>query len=255
MQARTRPVPVLATAVAALLAVALPQPAAAQGTPESWRGFYAGGGASYSNVSVERPGSCYDCYYWWGDYPSYEEGDGDYAFVGHLGYRVGRYFAVEAAYLDAGTIGWDKPYVWMPELDGYYRNQVDFSAKSPTLSAVGIWPFLQRWEVYGRFGAGFWSGDSDQTLTNLDTGEVIQRHDSDDGVGIVVGLGLGFSFTEALHTRFEYQALWIDGDALNVDSETTLDTFSLELQYRFGARSAPVPISAPAPATAPTGSP
>jgi opacity protein-like surface antigen len=243
MKARMLAVARTTTALALLLAtVAWTAPAAAQETPESWRGVYFGGGGNYSNVSVERPGSgCWDCYYWWGDYPTYDEGDGDYSYVAHVGYRVGRYFAVEAAYVDAGTIGWDKPYVWMPELDGYYRNQVDFSAEIPEVSAVGIFPFLERWEVFGRFGAGFWSGESQQTLTNVDTGEVIHRRDSDDGVGVLVGLGLGFSFTESLHTRFEYQAVWIDGDALNVDSETTLDSFTLELQYRFGARKAPAP--------------
>lgn len=229
--------------------LALPPFTHAQGADATPLGFYVGGGASYSNVSVERPGSCYgDCYSWWGDYPTYDEGDGDYSFVGHVGYRVGRYFAVELGYVDAGTIGWDKDHVWMPDLGGYYRNEVDVEATAPELSAVGILPFLQRWEVYGRFGAGFWSGDSEQSLTDADTGDVVHRHDSDDGVGIVVGLGLGFSITPALHTRFEYQALWIDGDALNVDSETTLDTFSLELQYRFGALSA-TPASSPAEPT------
>jgi opacity protein-like surface antigen len=225
--------------------LALPSATYAQGADATPLGFYAGGGASYSNVSVERPGSCQgDCYSWWGEYPTYDEGDGDYSFVGHLGYRVGRYFAVEAGYVDAGTIGWDKDFVWMPELGGYYRNEVDFEATAPELSVVGILPFLQRWEVYGRIGAGFWSGDAEQTLTDVSTGDVVHRHDSDDGVGIVVGLGVGFSITPSLHTRFEYQALWIDGDALNVDSETTLDTVALELQYRFGARQAAPPAAA-----------
>lgn len=239
MPAVARTTAILAVMLATL---AWSGPAAAQGTPENWRGVYAGLGGSYSNVSVERPGSgCGDCYYWWGDYPTYEEGDGDYSYVAHVGYRVGRYFAVEAGYLDAGTIGWDKPYVWMPELDGYFRNQVDFSAEIPEISAVGLFPFLRRWEVYGRLGAGFWSAESEQTLTNVDTGEMIHRRDSDDGVGALVGLGLGFNFTPSLHARFEYQAVWIDGDALNVDSETTLDSVSLELQYRFGARNVPPP--------------
>ena len=70
--ARTTTPPVLL-----LAALAWTAPAPAQGTPESWRGFYAGAGGSYSNVSVEVPGSaCWDCYYW--DYPEYDEGDGDY---------------------------------------------------------------------------------------------------------------------------------------------------------------------------------
>lgn len=214
-------------------------PLAAAGEPLQVRqGVYFGGGGSYSNVSVEVPGSyCDDCYLW--DYPSYDEGDGDYSYVAHVGYRVGRYFAVEAMYVDTGTIGWNESYVWTPELGGgYYRNEVEFEAQVPELTVLGIFPFLGRWEAFGRFGVGLWSADSQQTLTNVDTLEVIHRSVSDDGAGIVVGLGLGFGFTEALHTRLEYQAVWIDGDSLNVGSETTLDTFTLELQYRFGARAA-----------------
>ena len=116
-------VAVLVAGSAIAAGLALPSPTHAQDTDATPLGFYAGGGASYSNVSVERPGSCYgDCYSWWGEYPTYDEGDGDYAFVAHVGYRVGRCFAVEAGYVDAGTIGWDKDYVWMPDLGGYYRN-------------------------------------------------------------------------------------------------------------------------------------
>lgn len=90
--------------------------AVAQAVVEGWHGSYAGGGASYSNVRVERPGSyCEDCYYF--DLPSYDEGDGDFSFVAHVGYRVGRYFGVEAAWRDTGTIGWSKDHVWMPDLD------------------------------------------------------------------------------------------------------------------------------------------
>lgn len=249
MKARMLAVARATTPLALLFAtVTWTVPAIAQGTPESWRGVYGGAGGSFSNVSVEIPGSgCSDCYYWWGDYPAYDEGDGDYSYVAHVGYRVNRYFAVEAAFVDAGTIGWDKQFVWMPELEGYYRNHVDFSAEVPEISAVGIFPFLERWEVFGRLGVGFWSGESEQTLTDVYTGEVIHRHASDDGVGALAGLGLGFSFTESWHTRFEYQAVWIDGDALNVDSETTLDSFTWELQYRFGARKPMAPAASAVP--------
>lgn len=225
-------------------------PVAAQAAAEGWHGFYAGGGASYSNVSVERPGSyCEDCYYF--DLPSYDEGDGDFSFVAHVGYRVGRYFGVEAAWRDAGTIGWSKDHVWMPDLGGYYHNDVEFESEAPEVTILGIFPFMQRWEAYGRLGVALWSADAWQTLIDADTGETIQRHVDDDGVGAVVGIGLGVSLTPSWHVRFEYCEGWIDGDVLNVDSDTSIQHVSLEMQYRFGARHGMSPVLLPQPQGSP----
>jgi hypothetical protein len=234
MKARMIPVARTATRVALLAALfAFGPAAAAQETPEPWHGFYVGGGGTYSNVSVEVGTGCYDCYYWWGDYPYYDEGDGDYSYSVHMGYRFNPWIAAELTYVDGGTIGWDEDYVFMPELGGYYRNEVDFSAKVPELSVLGILPFAQRWEVYARGGLAAWDATSDQKLTDLKTGEVIYRESDDDGLDFLFGIGIGVTFLESFHTRLEYQAVWIDGDALNVDSDTSLDTLMLDLQYRF----------------------
>ena len=234
MKTRMTPVARMATGIAALVALfAFAPSAAAQGTTETWHGFYVGGGGTYSNVSVEVGTGCYDCYVWWGDYPYYDEGDGDYSYSVHAGYRFNQWIAAELSYVDGGTIGWDEDYVFMPELGGYYRNEVDFSAKVPELSVLGILPFARRWEVYARGGLAAWDATSDQKLTDLETGEVIYRESDDDGLDFLFGIGVGVTFFESFHTRLEYQAVWIDGDALNVDSETTLDTLMLDLQYRF----------------------
>jgi hypothetical protein len=233
MKTRMIPVARMASGLAILVASVACAPAAiAQETPKPWHGLYVGGGGTYSNVSVEV-GNCYDCYYWWGDYPYYDEGDGDYSYSVHMGYRFNPWIAAELTYVDGGQIGWDEDYVFMPELGGYYRNEVEFSAKVPELTVLGILPFAQRWEIYARGGAAFWDATSNQKLTNLKTGEVIYRETDDDGLNFVFGIGIGFSFLDNLHTRLEYQAVWIDGEALNVDSETTLDTLMLDLQYRF----------------------
>jgi hypothetical protein len=234
MQTRMKSVARIATRLALLVTLLALAPAAAgQETPAPWHGFYIGGGGTYSNVSVEVGGGCYDCYYWWGDYPDYDEGDGDYSYSAHVGYRFNPWIAAELTYIDGGTIGWDEDFVYMPELGDYYRNEVDFSAKVPAVSVLGILPFAQRWEVYARGGLAAWDATSDQKLTNLSTGDVIYRETDDDGLNFLFGIGVGVTFLDSLHTRLEYQAVWIDGDALNVDSDTTLDTLLLELQFRF----------------------
>src|SRR5512143_365543 len=61
------------------------------GAPGGWRGFYVGGGGTYSNVSVQvGHGDCHDgCY--WGDYYNYDQGDGDYGYSLHAGWRMHRF--------------------------------------------------------------------------------------------------------------------------------------------------------------------
>jgi len=71
-----------------------------------------GGGGTYSTVSVEVYSSddCddyYDCY-WWGEYDLYDQGDGDYGWSAHFGWRAHRYFAIEAGYVATGSIGWTR---------------------------------------------------------------------------------------------------------------------------------------------------
>src|SRR5512135_641514 len=195
MKARTIPVARMTTSLAVLVVLfAFAEAAAAQGAPppppqpQTWQGFYVGGGGTYSNVSVEVGTGCYDCYYWWGEYPYYDEGDGDYSYSLHMGYRFNPWIAVEFAYLDAGTIGWDEDYVFMPEYGDYYRNEVDFTAKVPELSVLGILPFAKRWEVYARGGFAAWDATSDQKLTNYDTHEVIYRESTDDGLDFLFGI-------------------------------------------------------------------
>jgi hypothetical protein len=233
-------------ALACLAALLLPvTPSQAQGpsaaapapTPEPWRGFYVGGGGAYSNVSVDvYGGACgYECYYWWGDYSGYDQGDGEFGYSLHAGWRVHRYFALEVSYLDTGTIGWDENLVYMPEFDDYYNNRVDFSAEVAEASVLGIFPFLETWEVYLRLGAGFWDGKSEQRLDQSFGPAVVTRRVDDSGTGFLIGMGVGVSFADALHVRLDLQTVGIDREALNAQDDSSLDSLLLEVQYRFGA--------------------
>jgi OOP family OmpA-OmpF porin len=235
MDARRRPPRAFAVSLAATLLFTTGVHA-----QQAWQGFYLGGGGGYSTVSVEVGGydDCDDdcCCYWWGDYPDYDEGDGDYGYSLHGGYRFNDFFAIEASYIDTGSIEWDKHDVYLPEFDSLFHNRVTFSAEMPELALVGILPFAQRWEVYLKAGAGFWDGQSSQRLQDEFTGQIITRDVSESGVGFLMGFGVGVSLAEAWHVRLDVQSVTIDGDVLNVRDDTGLDSFLLELQYRFGAR-------------------
>jgi opacity protein-like surface antigen len=219
-------------------AAGTPVPAAAQAStpvvaPASWRGLYVGGGGAYSNVSVlVDSGDCYyDCY--WGDYYDYDEGDADFGYTLHAGWRFHSYGALEVSYLDAGPIGWDQDLVYMPEFNGYYNNRIEYSASITEVTLLGILPFGERFEVYAKLGAAFSEGESVQRLDQSFGDEVITRSVSDNGTDVVWGVGVGVTFANAFHVRLGFESVGIDEDVLNTRSDTTLDSFLLEGQVRF----------------------
>ena len=193
-----------------------------------------GGGGSYSNVSVAvGGGSCYnDCY--WGDYYNYDQGDGAFGYSVHAGLRVHRFVALEASYLDPGTIGWNKNLVYMPEFNDYYNNRVDFQVKVTEVSVLGIFPFDDAFEVYLRLGAGFWDGQSTQRLDQSFGDKFVTRDVSANGTDLLLGVGVGVTVVRGLHVRLDLQTVGIDEDVLNAQRDTSLDSFLLEVQYRFG---------------------
>lgn len=233
----THPSRVVGTLLACLVAAILIAPVArAQGTPGDWRGLYVGGGGSYSTVSVEVDGGG-DCYYecdWWGDYPDYDEGDGDFGYTLHAGWRFHQYGALEVSYLDAGPIGWDQDLVYMPEFNDYYNNRIEYSAKITAMTAFGILPLGEMFEAYAKLGAAFSEGESVQRLDQSFGDQVVTRSVSDNGTDIVWGLGVGVTFAKVFHVRLGFESVGIDEDVLNTRNDTTLDSFLLEGQFRFG---------------------
>jgi len=222
----------------------------AQAAGDGWRGLYVGGGGTYSNVSVEVDSGCYDYYdCWWGDYDAYDDGDGDYGYSVHVGLRVHEYVALEASYLDTGSIRWDENLVYFPEFDDYYNNRVDFSAEVTGVSVLGILPFSDRFELYLRLGAGFWEGESEQRLDQSFGPDVQARRVTDSGTGLLGGVGFGVTFADALHVRFEVQSTTIDEEVLNARDDSSVDAMLLEVQYRFGAGKASIQPSGPPTAT------
>jgi hypothetical protein len=200
----------------------------------TWRGFYMGGGGVYSNVSVNvGNGVCSeDCY--WGEYDQYDQGDGAFGYSLHAGLRVHRFIALEVNYVDPGSIGWNKNLVYMPEFNDYYNNRVDFQASVTEASILGIFP-LDPFEIYLRLGAGFWDGQSTQRLDQSFGDIVITRDFHDSGTDLLLGVGFGVTIAKGLHVRLDLQTVGIDRDVLNAQDDTSLDSFLLEVQYRFGA--------------------
>jgi hypothetical protein len=62
----------------------------------------------------------------------------------------------------------------------------------------------------------------------------ISRSVSDSGTDVVWGLGAGVTFAKVFHVRLGFESVGMDEDVLNTRNDTTLDSFLLEGQFRFG---------------------
>jgi len=233
-----------------LAATMLAAPAAsAQGSGTPWHGFYVGGGGNFANVSVEVGDGCYDDYCWWGDYYDYDEGEGAYGYTAHAGYRINPWVAAEVSYLDTGTIRWKENFVYMPEFDGVYNNRVNLEAQVVEVSGLILLP-MDNWEVYLRLGAGFWDGTSEQRLDDPYSPYTIRRDLDSSDTGFLAGIGGGVTVGDGWHLRLEFQTMTLDGDVLNTDDDTSLDSVLFEVQYRFGWPRTTAPSQPSAPPTA-----
>ncbi len=175
---------------AALFAASVPF--AAHAAPE--QGFYLGG--QVGNASIDE------------DFLD----DDDTSFGVYGGYKFNRYFAVEGAYTNFGS------------LDGRITNGTDtvFFGTDPqsfALKAVGILPIGEQFSLYGN--VGFHSWDLDQGSGD-NIGDVIG---DDSATDPTYGIGGQFDFANNWAIRAQLQRYEFD----NAD----LDEVSLGVQYTF----------------------
>lgn len=213
--------------VSLLLALVSVGVAAQPPAPQNVSGFYAGGG-----VGSTEPTS-YDFEDWY--YSDVESGNSATSGILFTGYRITKYLAVDAAYIDAGGIGWSESLVYIPDLLGVYNTDIALDVSAWQLGVSGILPFGKIWEAYLKGGLTFWDADGTQQFTPSFGGTVVNRSVSNRGTGFLFSMGGSVRVLPRLRLQLEYQAFDVDEDlfALEYDS-ATIDTFFLGLQYRFG---------------------
>ncbi|MFO1407667.1 MAG: porin family protein [Steroidobacteraceae bacterium] len=126
-------------------------------------GFYAGAGIGYYQLDA---GAGWDA--------------GDFAWKLRAGYDFIKYFGVEVEYIDGGS----------PKDFG-----VSFSSTGWNLSAVGRYPFDDKFSVFGKLGAMNWDAKANHGFGK------------DDGTDFSWGLGAGWNATDHLEIDAEYQGL------------------------------------------------
>jgi opacity protein-like surface antigen len=217
-----------------MLAAALPPATAAAQDSSGW---YAGVGAGTSHVEVYR-GTLFglETGTWLG-VGMWEEGPGDSATLIYGGYRLSDHLALDLTYLAESDLGWREQGALIDGLPGYYDSRTTLSTSALQLSAVGILPFLNIWDAYLKGGVSWYRADARQTVADYYSGEELVRSIDLNDIGLLLGLGIGASFTDNWRVHLEYQFFWIDNALVNVEAEgdPTVDTWFFGVDYRFGS--------------------
>jgi len=127
--------------------------------------------------------------------------DSDTTYTVRLGYRVNKYFAIEGGYYDLGQYTFNGK-VGNVDVSGSAK------AKSWGLSAVGIAPLSDAFELYGRLGI-----EQSELKANANTA-LLTASESDKQTGATYGFGGRYLFTK----QFGMFAEWMKNDKINVDS-------------------------------------
>ncbi len=158
--------------------------------------------------------------------------DSDTGYNATFGYRFSRYFAAELSLVQPGSV----ESVGRGEIDfgqGFVpvTLKLAFSAGGPMVSALGILPVNEKFEIYGRLGYLFTASEREfsSRVDGRAGGSGGPRGDSQD---MVLGAGAAWNFNQAYSARLEYQKLDGVGDPDATGTED-LNVLSLGIVVRF----------------------
>ena len=194
------------------------------------RGWYVGTMLDNTSVSVTR-GDCSDYYYC-----DTQTGPSKTGYELRGGLRLKRHLAVDFALQRNSGLQWTEPLANVPDVPGIYDSQVVFDASIAQATVVGIMPFGEVFEVYGRGGIGFYGLSGEQSLTDVTGGPSLSRSVSSHGTGFLFGIGVGATVAKTWHLSLEYQSVSIGQTFLGVASGNYayLDTIGFGIERRFG---------------------
>ena len=142
------------------------------------------------------------------------------------GYRINRYLAVEAGYVDLGTLSATHTVNFPPLFGGgtldFHR---ELETSGPSLTVFGTLPLSANWQLYARAGMLF--ADTD-LKTSISGNSATSSFDSD---ATSVGAGAQYDWGGHWSARLEFQrTMDVGGD--DVASAADVDNISLGFLYR-----------------------
>lgn len=143
------------------------------------------------------------------------------------GYRINRYLAVEAGYVNLGTLSATHTIDIPPILGGGSFNfHRELETEGPSLTVFGTLPLSANWQLYARAGMLF--ADSDLKTSFDGSGTVGSSVDSD---ATTLGAGAQYDWRGHWSARLEFQRT-NDLGGNDVANEADVDNISLGFLYR-----------------------
>jgi OmpA-OmpF porin, OOP family len=160
-----------------------------------------------------------------------EENDVGYNIT--FGYRFSRYFAAELGLAQFGSVETTGRADAETE-DGTVPVgiKLGFSAGGPMLSAIGILPLNEKFELFGRLGYLFTS--SERELTSRVDGQAGALFGSikGDSQDVVLGVGASYNVNQVYSVRLEYQQIDKLGES-DTAGEEDVNVISVGMLMRF----------------------
>lgn len=151
-----------------------------------------------------------------------------------IGYQLIPYVAFEAAYVDLASAEYKAS---VDASDGVNTTpasvRVDADSTGAALSGLGILPFAEHWQVFGRVGAYF--GSTDSTARLAVNGTELNGSDSSNSTSFLWGAGVGYTngdWTSRVEFQ-QYTDVGEDGGFGGVDVDRIV--FSAVYRTDFGA--------------------
>lgn len=179
-------------AIIAATLLALGSGAAYAQSPDNDEGFYVGGGVGQFNIEIDGVDGL--------DEAIGTLDDNDTAWQAFVGWRLNPYIALQAAYVDYGGPEDD---IRTSGSSGNYR--AELAGFAPSI--IGSLP-LGPVELSAKLGYYFY--DLDITV-DIDDPTDPDFDSSDSGEDVMYGAGIGMTFFERLHAKFEYEEIDVKG--------------------------------------------
>lgn len=156
----------------------------------------------------------------------------DSSFGMAAGYRLTPNFAVEAGYMDLGTVTYRNDSfgtnLAQNNIQEPWQQKIESTTSGLSLSALGIWPITYSWELYGRAGVLVASNKLDIFVT--DFFGAASPTASDSSFEFLAGFGASMSFAEVYGLRLEFQRVFKAGED---PAEGDVDILSLGFTVAF----------------------
>jgi OmpA-OmpF porin, OOP family len=152
------------------------------------------------------------------------------------GYRFSPYFSIEAGYVDLGSSEYRAEGDVIIPIVGLADASlgIDIEAKGPFVSASGVVPLGEKFDLHGQLGILFSDVEFDVTV-GLDNGlaSATERQSfSASSEDVFAGVGAAFHFTKNFGVSLDY-SLFQDVGEEDSTGEGDIDSLRLSLQYRF----------------------